>query len=242
MLQVPEMLRASGCEKITFVGGEPTLCKDLPKLLRIAKDVGLTTMIVTNGTTLRDGFLAQNHHNIDWVSLSVDSQFEDVEHALGRGNGHHVDQTIRNVQDVHDHGLRLKLNSVVTKLNYAEDMTEFILSLEPQRWKVFQVLRIIGENDGSVDPLLITAEEFSLFKQLNEGIISKGINAVFEDTQAMTGSYVMMDPMGRFFDNVNGRYHYSRSISEVGVEEAFRQVRWDAGKFVRRNGLYDWEG
>ena len=38
----------TGFSKITFVGGEPTLCKWLPNLIKRAKEGGLTTMIVTN--------------------------------------------------------------------------------------------------------------------------------------------------------------------------------------------------
>jgi radical S-adenosyl methionine domain-containing protein 2 len=42
----------------------------------------------------------------------------------------------------------LKLNTVVNRLNYAEDMRENIESLDPFRWKVFQVLELEGENVG----------------------------------------------------------------------------------------------
>lgn len=39
-----------GFKKITFAGGEPTLCPWLSDLIKIAKNEGLTTMIVTNGS------------------------------------------------------------------------------------------------------------------------------------------------------------------------------------------------
>jgi len=45
---------------------------------------------------------------------------------------------------IHDLGIRLKVNSVVTKLNWAEEMTDFITDLTPERWKAFQVLSIQG--------------------------------------------------------------------------------------------------
>jgi radical S-adenosyl methionine domain-containing protein 2 len=56
----------------------------------------------------------------------------------------------------------------------------------------------------------------------------------------MTGSYLMVDPAGRFFDNVNGRHTYSRPIIEVGVTEALKDIRFDLGKFYEREGVYDW--
>ena len=39
-----------------------------------------------------------------------------------------------------------------------------------------------------------------------------------ESNELMRGSYVMVDPAGRFFDNVEGGHTYSRPILEVGVE------------------------
>ena len=56
----------------------------------------------------------------------------------------------------------------------------------------------------------------------------------------MTGSYVMVDPAGRFFDNVAGSHTYSRPILEVGAEQALKDVSVDAGKFLSKSSLYAW--
>ena len=58
---VPKQLAMAGAKKITFVGGEPTMCPYLPELLEASKDVGLTTCIVSNGTGLSESFLSENH-------------------------------------------------------------------------------------------------------------------------------------------------------------------------------------
>ena len=50
----------------------------------------------------------------------------------------------------------------------------------------------------------------------------------------------MVDPAGRFFDNVSGAHTYSRSIVEVGAEEAVKDVSVDSLRFLSRDGLYDW--
>ena len=61
-----------------------------------------------------------------------------------------------------------------------------------------------------------------------------------ESNDLMTGSYVMVDPAGRFFDNVSGTHTYSRPILEVGVEEALRDISIAPEKFLSRGGSYDW--
>jgi len=256
MKRIPSLLSDAGCEKLTFVGGEPMLCEHLPGLLTSAKNAGMTTMLVTNGTLLTDRFLQENRNNLDWVSLSIDSQFEDVQRKLGRGatdgssssrsgsgsNGssEHVRQTIENAISIHESGIRLKINSVITKLNYMEDMCDFISDLSPERWKVFQVLKIEGQNEKTVEPLLITNDEFEIFRKNHEHLVPKGLNVVFENNGLMKGSYLMLDPSGRFFTNRNGRHEYGPSIFDVGVESAIRQVGWDTEKFARRGGLYEW--
>jgi hypothetical protein len=49
----------------------------------------------------------------------------------------------------------------VTSLNHHEDLSPLVRAMYPDRWKVFQVLPIIGQNDGIVEELLITTEQFA---------------------------------------------------------------------------------
>lgn len=72
-IEVVVALAHSGFQKITFAGGEPTLCPWLSDLITTAKKAGMTTMIVTNGTNLTDAFLENNKQYLDWITLSVDS-------------------------------------------------------------------------------------------------------------------------------------------------------------------------
>ncbi|MCG5211957.1 hypothetical protein [Streptosporangium sp. KLBMP 9127] len=59
-----------------------------------------------------------------------------------------------------------------------------------------------------------------------------------EDNEAMTGSYAMVDPAGRFFDALGHGYTYSDSILQVGVGEAISQITINRKKFLARGGLY----
>lgn len=237
--RIVDLLRPAGAEKITFVGGEPTLCPYLPALLRHARDQGYINTLVTNGKKLRQ-VLEAAFGCVDWVGLSVDSADERIQAAMGRGVGDHVSRSIELFQLLHDLGIRVKLNTVVTALNWQEDMTAFVFNARPERWKVFQVLPIEGQNTGQVDTLLITAEQFGSFVERHRGIAAKGIILADESNEDMTGSYAMIDPLGRFFSNVSGRYVYSPPILEVGVAAAFKSVAFDAKRFDARGGRYDW--
>ncbi len=57
-----------------------------------------------------------------------------------------------------------------------------------------------------------------------------------EDNTEMVESYVMIDPLGRFFQNALGQssYRYSCPIPEVGVDQAFAAIDMDPAKFCAR--------
>ena len=62
-----------------------------------------------------------------------------------------------------------------------------------------------------------------------------------EDNSQMKGSYAMVDPAGRFFDNSSGQHIYSDPINEIGCQKAYNQMNYSQTKFMDRGGLYDWE-
>lgn len=237
--RVIDMLRRERVEKLTFVGGEPTLCPHLPSLLRRSRDLGFVNTIVTNGARLQR-LLHQVPECIDWVGLSVDSADEAVQAALGRGGGDHVAKSNEHFRRLHEQRIRVRLNTVVTSLNWQEDMADFVLRARPERWKVFQVLPIEGQNSGTVEPLLITPDQFQAFVYRHRRLAPHGITVAAESNEDMTGSYAMIDPLGRFFTNVGGRYAYSPPILEVGVAAAFNAVAFDPARFDARGGRYDW--
>ena len=68
---VVEALAESGFQKINFAGGEPTLCPWLPNLIRRAKELGLTTSVVTNGSRITEEWLES-------VSNSASNSYSDA--------------------------------------------------------------------------------------------------------------------------------------------------------------------
>jgi radical S-adenosyl methionine domain-containing protein 2 len=238
---VLDRLREAGTEKVTFVGGEPMLCPYLPQLVRHAKGLGLFTMLVTNGTKLMGSRREELIPWLDWVSLSIDASTPKLMAALGRGNERFLDYCLKCWESLAavPH-LRLKVNTVVTRLNLEDDMRALIRKLRPARWKVFQVLPVRGQNDGVVEPLLISRAEFDVYVARHRELDAEGLGPVAEDNQALTGTYLMLDALGRFFSNRTGGHVYTESLLKVGVWEAVRQVGWDVEGFLARGGLYQW--
>lgn len=243
-IEVVSKLAQAGFEKITFAGGEPTLCSWLPELIYTAKNAGLTTMIVTNGTNLTDAFLEANKNHLDWITLSVDSLVDETNLATGRAitgkKALSKEMYMELTDKIKQYGYGLKINTVVSSKNYNENLTDFIQYAAPSRWKIFQVLPISGQNDMKVDDLITTAEQFQWFLNSNKAAENATI-MVPEDNSQMKGSYAMVDPAGRFFDNSTGQHVYSDPINEIGCLKAYNQMNYSQTKFMERDGLYDWE-
>jgi radical S-adenosyl methionine domain-containing protein 2 len=244
-LRVVEVL-ASHFQKITFAGGEPLLCKWLPELVRAAKARGATTMLVTNGSRLRPELISQLQGELDWVTLSIDSASPETNVKLGRAvQGRQAlteEEYLAIGARVREAGMRLKVNTVVTSLNTSEDLAALMRGLRPERWKLLRVLPVEGQNSGKVEPLLCSAEDFQSFVERHRGLEAEGLTLVPEDNTDMRGSYAMVDPAGRFFDNAGGGHRYSEPLLSVGLAAAWSQVHFSMERFEQRGGRYDFGG
>ncbi len=242
-IKVVEELARFGFEKITFAGGEPTLCPWLPELIETAKKGGMTTMIVTNGSKIDSSFLSKVQTCIDWIALSIDSLEEGTNLMSGRAlvgkQPLNASYYLNLAEQIKAFGFGLKINTVVNRTNFKENLSEFMLSALPERWKILQVLPIDGQNDFKVDRFTIKLHEFNHFVKTHSTLTNK-LTIVAETNRNMRGSYVMVDPAGRFFDNTLGKHNYSEPILNVGVASALADVDFSYDKFIDRGGQYNW--
>ena len=232
-------------QKITFVGGEPTLCSWLLDLVKEAKKHGLKTCVVTNGTKISENpekWLSDFRPFLDQIALSIDSLHADTNLRIGRAV---VGKTIipkkdylRIIKTIHAYGFSLKINTVVNQFNFEEDFTDFIRTAKPKRWKIFQVLPIKGQNDTKINDFIISDKQFADFIQKHQNIADI-LDFVPETNNDIKGSYLMIDPAGRFFDNLNGTHEYGKPILEVGVQTALADNQASYEKFLLRCGEYE---
>src|SRR5262249_664627 len=67
-----ESIIRSGVRRITWTGGEPTLCKNLPQLLRICHTHQVQSAITTHGLSLQERFLRVVDPQLDSLRFSFD--------------------------------------------------------------------------------------------------------------------------------------------------------------------------
>lgn len=215
--------------RINFAGGEPLILKErFSQLILKAKELGFNLSLITNGHYLTNEFI--NHYGslFSMIGISFDSQSVDGRKNIGRidrkgGSFDEVDliNTVNRLRKVNP-TISIKVNTVVNSLNYQESFVELIAQICPDKWKVFQVLPVLNKQ------LLVTDKQFSDFVD-NHQELSEVM--VVEDNDAMTNSYLMINPEGRFYQNstTQSGYQYGELILDVSVDQALKicEIDWE---------------
>lgn len=224
-------------KEINLVGGEPTIYGKYIYLLEKLHSQGHILSIVSNGAMfLRDNnIFSKTVKYCETVGLSIDSINNET--CINIGRKLYNKKTISEedylyiCKKIKDSGRLLKINTVINRYNYKENLNSFIEKIKPDKWKIFQVLPI--NNLNPCEDLLITKKEFNYF--LANHSSHKNIMYI-ENNNAMTSSYIMLDSKGRFFNNINNKYIYSKSLiyDNVSLEEEFSKMKYDISKYNDR--------
>ena len=106
--------RKAKIPQLTFTGGEPTLRKDLPELIKYAR--WFVTRLNTNGVLLTEELVTELvDAELDSVQVTLYSHKEDIHNALVGTN--HFKDTIQGIKNALAAGLNLSVNTPLCSLN-----------------------------------------------------------------------------------------------------------------------------
>lgn len=245
---VKEIAKIKSFRKLNFSGGEPTLFKDIEYLVGYTKAIGINEVsLVSNGYKLSCDLPFQKAllENLDILALSIDSFDDKLNIKIGRYKKGKSKNTV-SLSDIENlaiacekEGVKIKINTVVTKLNCDQILVHKIAKLKPIRWKILRMLPLIDQNSRAQD-LFPSDEEYEVFVKANsEKARELGVEIISEDNEDMTGSYLMISPDGRFFNNLNGKHGYSEPILSVGIKKALSETPLMREVFYKRGGDYE---
>lgn len=107
-------------DEVVFTGGEVTIRKDLPELVRYARDRGFRVIqIQTNGRMLSHRPFVEKlvEAGVTEFGPALHAPSADIHDALTRADGS-FRQTVKGVRIVKDLGMPIVMNSVITKANF----------------------------------------------------------------------------------------------------------------------------
>lgn len=224
--------------RFNFVGGEVCMLKDFPQILAYAKEAGAKTSIVTNGHYLDKPMINLLASSCDMIGFSIDSLDPELNMKIGRfdrKSGKMITKEdwiniINNCREINPL-LEIKINTVVNQYNHNSNLIDFIKLAEPYKWKIFRVLPV------HTDTVEIADDEFFSFIERHK--ILKHLIAL-EDNQDMQLSYIMVDPLSRFFQTFNLRegHIFSSPIITSGAKRAFSEIPFDLSVYDKRYKMY----
>jgi len=117
--KILEKVRDRGCTLVTFEGGEPTLRPDLQELIEYGSELGLSTLVVTNGT--RD--LASIKPDRIWISIEGLEEVNDQ--IRGHGTFKKAFKTLKNNRE-----RMIATLTTISRTNY-QDLEQMCETLSP---------------------------------------------------------------------------------------------------------------
>lgn len=195
--------------------------------------------IVTNGSKVSQKWLAKYGEYLDIMAVSCDSFDEALNTKIGRGTGTYLKTVINLSRKYKEYGIMLKINTVVNRYNFQEDINAAIEEIQPFRWKCFQVLLVPEENRSEhtlrdIRRFLINDDKWRLFHDKHK----HQEYFVPESNDVIASSYLLLDEYLHFLNKGVGKP--TKSILEIRVAAALKDVYWDEDGFEMRGGIYEW--
>ena len=216
-------LKAYGnISSINFAGGEPVLYKNFPELVDYAKNLDFKVSIISNGYFLLDERFTpiDIFSKIDTLGISVDSFNEKILVELGCCDGNFRILSEEKFLKIIERAIsvnpaiKIKINTVVSKLNKDEQLTNIENRVEINRWKFLNTKLFETENFSNRDLLVSNGEH----------VVEKKISR----------SYIMIDNVGNMLDDFGEDYEIVGNILEENFSDVFRRFQLDKELYQSR--------
>ena len=219
--------------RINIAGGEPMLYPYIEDVIRYIHEQGIKCSIITNGSRLTEDFCRRMAGILDMIGISIDAATDEGNRRVGRcniGGTPDFDLLERVSNIIHEIGIQLKINTVVSKLNLEEDMAAIYRRLNPNKVKFF-CMHVIDNINGGASSLLPTKNEYEDFVKKNT---VESCTVVVEGPESMQNAYFMINPQGEVYMNDNGSEKKYGSCFEKSLVEIFQTVPLIEEKYFAR--------
>lgn len=231
--------RENGIEngRINIAGGEPLMYRHLDAIIDYISEKSIKVSIITNGSRLTEERIAAWSGKVSMIGISVDAITPEADYHIGRCDSckrtNSLEHLTKIASAIHEAGIKLKINTVVSKANLGEDMLSVYKALKPDRLKLIyiHVVRNVNEWPETME-LIPSIGEYNEFVEKNR--YEENCELVLEKPLDMQNSYFMINPHGEVYINCFGlEKKYGNSIYEP-LSEIFSRLPFDKSKFDLR--------
>ncbi len=231
------------CEKsmdvssYNIAGGEPLLYKDLKQLLtKLNKPIS----IITNASLIDDYFIDNLCEHFYMIGISIDSFNHETNIKIGRNYNQktisyeQLELIIKKIRQKNKNCI-IKLNTVVSKDNFNEELWQKLKNLKIDKWKILKSkkfkLNSINNFDSVVDD-----EEYNSFLERNiqtkitdfnhsTKLEKDDIKIIIEPS--MESSYLFIDSNGYLIDNSNNTHKQIIDFKTEYKKDILKVINFD---------------
>lgn len=235
--KVIDKLQKAGLKKISWAGGEPLLWPHMMDLIDYTHSLGVTTMLITNGELINQQVLLKLKENLDWLNLPLEGSTAKMNELMTRKQGH-FQRTVKIFDQLKDSQIKLKINTVATKINIDDivNMVPLIDKYNIKRWKIFQYYPIRGRSIASQEKFLLELDEFEKVRnQVMAMVDSDKCMVVFENCEQLEDSYFSITPSGLVYVSKDDKDVTLGDLKTQSIEEIWSHVALDKKKYWERS-------
>lgn len=196
-----------GCRKLQFIGGEPTLVRELPEYIRHARSAGFELVeVFTNAISISDKLLDCFVENNVAVATSFYADIAEIHDGITKRPGSYA-MTVRNIQRIVAAGLAIRAGIIVMAANYCRvDATVELLNRLGVRRVGVDRVRAIGRGNQA-----------NSTSQLNElcGSCWQGSLSVFPDGRVAPCIMARAWTVGSILTESLANIVYSDRLSQI---------------------------
>lgn len=239
--EILKKLLVNGVGKISFVGGEPLLYKNLFELIEYGKSIDSKTQysLTTNALLLAD-FDENNKFTINvpllerivktfnWITFSLDAPVESIQTNMGR-NRNHIPRVIALLDYIrkHNYDIKIKINTVVSKVNVdtLQDLIPVLENFKVDRWKLFKFLPSRGSALLNKDVFEIDDDKYS--ECINRLASMTNIKISYNSQIDFLNTYITINSEGHLsvYDGI--QYKFVLDLSKDSCASVFEYVNQD---------------
>jgi radical SAM protein with 4Fe4S-binding SPASM domain len=210
-----------GVPVVLFSGGEPLLRHDIFELLKFANELGLRTVLSTNGTLITADITKQiKQHRVSYVGISLDGIGEINDKFRGVSGA--FDKAVEGIRNCQNENIRTGLRLTLTKQN-VQDLEKLFDFLERQRIERACFYHLVPSGRGAA------LTDWAL----NHTQTRAAVETILAGTKQLKNSGRKTDIL-TVDNHVDGVYVYLKLLAENAdrAEDVWKLLIWNGG------GLY----
>ncbi|GBU26945.1 hypothetical protein R84B8_00461 [Treponema sp. R8-4-B8] len=227
---IDNITKRTTVSRFNLAGGEPLLYKGIDEVIEYINAKNIQVSLITNGHLLSEELIRKFKGKVSMIGLSIDAFQPELLLEIGRCTQTNEilspDRCVALCKFIHENGIHLKINTVVSRLNLHENFTDFIKTVCPTRWKILKIKRFSNNSFDNAE-LEITDEEFNKFCSTHASL-----SHIAE--ASLKNSYIMIDARGKLVDNSDETYKVIADLLREDFKTRFNAMSFNTKLYESR--------